>query len=193
MAESDIPEPPPPQQLLDAVALANRAHNVVLRRFGDPNILPYLHVMFVFLHHLAFSPEVMRYVESEYPWKLTSLMLNTLLASCERYSRIEADTFPQLDKEEFRRPLPEDHALRGLPWVDRYFPPEWFVSDKTEDDEKYMEFPSMEEERKERVLWLARQIALRGGKWLRYDSTTHKFTVAPQYEVELDGLALASA
>jgi hypothetical protein len=93
----------------------------------------------------------MRYVESEYPWKLTSMMLNTLLASRKEYSRIEGDDFPQLEKEEFQRPLPEDYALRGLLWVDRYFPADWFGSDKTEDDEKYMELPSMEEERRERV------------------------------------------
>jgi hypothetical protein len=51
----------------------------------------------------------------------------------------------------------------------------------------------MEEERKERVLWLGRQIAIRGGKWLRYDSTAHIFTVAPQYDVELEGLSPAPA
>lgn len=193
MAGSGIPELPPPQQLVDSVALSNRTHNVVFRRFGDPNILPYLHVTLVFLHHLTFSPEGMSYVESEYPWKLTSLMLNTLMASYKAYPRIESDEFPQLEKEELRRPLPEDYALRGLLWVDRYFPAEWFVMDKTEDDEKYMELPSMEEERKERILWLAHQIAARGGKWLRYDSTAHRFTVAPQYDVELEGLSSAPA
>jgi hypothetical protein len=113
------------------------------------------------------------------------LMLNTLLASRKEYSRIEGDDFPQLEKEEFQRPLPEDYALRGLLWVDRYFPADWFGSDKTEDDEKYMELPWMEEERRERVTWLGRQIAIRGGKWLQYDPIAHRFTVAPQYDVEL--------
>ncbi|AEO60073.1 hypothetical protein MYCTH_95813 [Thermothelomyces thermophilus ATCC 42464] len=70
-----------------------------------------------------------------------------------------------------RRPLPDDYAMRGFPWVERYFPGNWFNTDKrVDDDDKYLELASMILERRNRLLWLG----------------TRMFGVNPAYEVELD-------
>ncbi|GAB1312877.1 hypothetical protein MFIFM68171_03087 [Madurella fahalii] len=34
----------------DALNLANRTHDVILRQFGDPNILPYIHILVYYFH-----------------------------------------------------------------------------------------------------------------------------------------------
>src|SRR5436190_22552250 len=87
-------------------------------------------------------------------------MLNTLLASNKNFNRIESSTFPQPEGGEAPRPLPEDFAMRGLPWVEGYYPDEWFPT-RISDDEKYFEVASMTESRKERVLWLGCRICTR--------------------------------
>ncbi|KAK3335454.1 hypothetical protein B0T19DRAFT_9206 [Cercophora scortea] len=189
MAGSEMDESTP-KDLSSALKLANRTHNVVLRRFGDPNILPYLHVTLAFIYHLSSSPEAMAYLAPDFPWKLTAVMLNTFLGSCDSHSRFESQRFPQSENAELQRPLPEDYAMRGLLWVDKYFPSDWFSNDKIDDDEKYFEVASMSEERKERVLYLGCRIAARDGTWLRYDSDSHQFSVSPQYDIELDSVAL---
>lgn len=61
----------------------------------------------------------------------------------------------------------------------RYYPNSLFSGDERNDDEKYMELPSMVEERKARVLYLGCSIADGGGKWLRYDRASHRFSAAP--------------
>jgi hypothetical protein len=180
------------KDLADALKLANRTHDVVLRRFGDPSVLPYLHVTLVFVYHLTFFPEAIALLAPSFPWKLASMMLNTLIGSCQSFSRIESQNFPQPEKGELPRPLPEDYALRGLLWVDKYFPNEWFSNDKIDDDEKYFEVASMREERQERILYLGCMIAAHPGKWLQYDPKTHQFSVAPQYEVELEVVPVES-
>ncbi|OIW31112.1 hypothetical protein CONLIGDRAFT_573632 [Coniochaeta ligniaria NRRL 30616] len=193
MADSGMPEEVPTKQLIDAIALANRTHNVILRRFGDTNILPYLHTVMVFMHHLTFLPGAISLVGQDYPWKLTSLMLNTFLDKYTTYARIEGGSFPGPERGENHRPLPEDYAMRGLLWTDRYFPQDWFTYELQDDDEKYMELASFYEERKERLLYIGCQIAAQGGKWLRYDSETHRFSVAPEFDIELEGLSTTQA
>ncbi|KAK3371963.1 hypothetical protein B0H63DRAFT_453344 [Podospora didyma] len=184
-----------PLELANALRLANKTHNVVFRRFGDPNILPYFHVTLVFMYHLTFYPEAMAYAAPEFPWKLAALMLNTLLDTCQSYPRIESEVFPHSEDAQ-RRPLPEDYAMRGLLWTDKYFPDTWFSNDndKIDDDEKYFEVASMSEDRKERALFLGCRIAAKGrGNWLRYDGSSRQFSANPQYDIELEVVPVAPA
>ncbi len=176
----------------DALNLANRTHDVILRRFGDPNILPYVHVILVFLHNMTSSPEAMAHLAPTFPWKLISLTLNTLLGSCTTYTRIECERFPEPGKDDFPRPLPEDYALRGLLWAERYFPAEWFMT-KVEDEEKTLEVASMGEERKIRCLYLGYRIAQQGGQWLQYDGENHKFSANAQFDDPLETAPVAPA
>ncbi|KAI1077529.1 hypothetical protein F5B20DRAFT_583235 [Whalleya microplaca] len=170
-----------------ALKLADGTYNVVFRRLGDVNILPFLHVVMVFMYHLTHFPSAMAFVEKTFPWKLVSLQLNSLLQSYREHHRIYDAPFPRPDKEPSLRPLPEDFAMKGLVFVDKYFPNDWFSNDKVDDDEKYFEVASMTDERKERILWLGCRIA-KSGKWLTYDETLHKFGVPANYEMDIDNL-----
>ncbi|KAK0730015.1 hypothetical protein B0H67DRAFT_19419 [Lasiosphaeris hirsuta] len=182
------------RDLSDAMVLFNRTNGVMLQRLGDPNVLPYVHVILIFLYHLTFFPEAMEFVAPTFAWKLLAQYLNTLFSSCPSVSRIETEHFPQPEKEDFPRPLPEDYAARGLVWAERYFPNEWFTNDKIEDEEKGLEAASMGEERKIRALFLGYRIAVaesaKGG--LLYDRETHRFGVSPEYDIALQSLPVIS-
>ncbi|TEA05986.1 hypothetical protein C8034_v001395 [Colletotrichum sidae] len=108
----------PSQRFLDALDFTCRTHDVVLRRFGDPSVTPYLHVTLSFLHHLSKLPAAMAHIESKIPWKLISLMLNTLVGVCSDFDKVEGDEFPRNEKDS-PRPLPDDFAQRGLLWVEK--------------------------------------------------------------------------
>ncbi|KAK6224351.1 hypothetical protein QIS74_02678 [Colletotrichum tabaci] len=171
------------QKQLDALDFASRTHNVVFRRFGDPNVSPYVHVTLSFLHHLSHFPTAMGYIEEKIPWKLISYTLNSLMAKCPSVDKIESKEFPRQDKEA-PRPLPEDFAQRGLLWVDKYYPDDWFTTAKFDDDEKYFEVASMAQERRERCLWLGCRLAS-SGNWLTYDRATREFGVPARFEMDV--------
>ncbi|KAH8655570.1 hypothetical protein BX600DRAFT_70331 [Xylariales sp. PMI_506] len=176
----------PDKTFKEALYLAEGTHDIVFRRFADPNVLPYFHVVLVFVYHLTYYPSIMTLIDRTFPWKLVSMLLNSLLLSYRDYTRIQSEDFPKPEKE-LPRPLPEDFAMNGLLWVDRYFPLDWFSNDRIDDDEKYFEVASMTDKRKERILWLASRIAGHG-KWLLYDETIHQFSVAPEFEVDISTL-----
>ncbi|KAI1632570.1 hypothetical protein F4809DRAFT_656204 [Biscogniauxia mediterranea] len=184
----DLQAQKPSKDMERALRLALGTYDVVLHRLGDPNILPFVHVILVFVYHLTRFPSAMVHVEKTFPWKLLSLLLNSLLLSYRNHERILGNAFPREKKDLPPRPLPEDFAMKGLIWVEHYFPEDWFANSKVDDDEKYFEVPSMTDERKERILWLGCRIA-EAGKWLAYDQTVHQFGVISAYDDKLDGIA----
>ena len=173
----------------DALQLWNRTNNVILKRFGDSNILPYVHATLVFINHLAHFPDAIALVAPTFPWKLMSLMLNTLQISPESYARIQIEGFPLPTKNDLLRCLPEDYALSGLLWGDKYFPSDWFKNDKTEADERMLELSSMVEERKIRCLFPGYRIAQQN-KWLKFDPESRQFGVAPEHDTESNPVEL---
>ncbi|KAI5924462.1 hypothetical protein F4810DRAFT_719057 [Camillea tinctor] len=178
----------PGKDIERALRLCLGTYNVVLHRLGDLNILPFVHVILVFIYHLTRYPSAMAYVEKTFPWKLLSLLLNSLLLSYRKHDRILDREFPREKKDLPPRPLPEDFAMKGLLWVEHYFPEDWFANSKVDDDEKYFEVASMTDERKERILWLGCRIA-EARKWLAYDHDVHQFRVTSAYDEKLDGIA----
>jgi len=105
------------KDLAIALRLGRGTHDVVFRRFGDPNILPYVHTTLAFIYHLTFYSDAMVHL--------------ALLDSCQSYS----PTRPT--EHDFPRPLPEEYAMRGLLWDEKYCPSVWIWSDtKVEDDTK---------------------------------------------------------
>ncbi|KAI1379107.1 hypothetical protein F4677DRAFT_442836 [Hypoxylon crocopeplum] len=182
---SAVSEYKPSKKEEDALFLFERTCDVVFNRRGDLNTLPFLHVVLVFIFHLTHYLTAMSVIEKTFPWKLVSVQLNSLLLSYREHHRIQDEQFPRQDKERAPRPLPEDFAMKGLVWVDKYFPNDWFSNDKIDDDEKYFEVASMTDDRKERILWIGCQIA-RSRKWLTYDETSHQFGVVPEYEREIE-------
>jgi hypothetical protein len=182
-----ISPPPPPQNESDvqmggisadtnsvplSFKLAQRLNNstlsIVLRRIGDPNVLPFIHAALVFMYRMSRHSGAMNILGADFPWELLSVMLNTLLVSCDSTATIENDTFPS--EKDDARPLPEDFALRGLLWAEDLFPAEWFNNEKIDEDEKFHERASMTSQRKQRILWLARLISERVHAGLKYDS-----------------------
>ncbi|KAL5866296.1 hypothetical protein ACKVWC_011491 [Pyricularia oryzae] len=172
---------------------------IVLSRLGDLNILSYTIVKLTFLLAMArlkgpgggepITP-AMSHLEASFPWHLLCLCLNSFAAGFETPEKYETTEFPRTAEG---RPLPEDWAMRGLVWADPaevVFPREYFaVNESMEEDERTFETPSMGEQRRERCLWLAYQIAQIGasgdadkkgkeGRWITYDPDTKKFSPA---------------
>ncbi|EQL01457.1 hypothetical protein OCS_02837 [Ophiocordyceps sinensis CO18] len=176
-----------------ALCFAVRTYEIVLRRWGDKNTLSCLHTTMVFLLHLSRHPCAMAYIENDYPWKLTAIMLNHLLhnylfLTVGRKPRIDGESFPGPEKEgQPPYPLPEDYALRGLIYTEDYFPDGWFDNERIDESDRYLEPPSKALERQERILWIGRRLAT-SNKWLTWDEGARSFSVAPAYDGVLDGL-----
>ncbi|RSL49327.1 hypothetical protein CEP53_009188 [Fusarium sp. AF-6] len=184
MDGSSIVEANPDETFKQALSFAVRIIETVMRRWGDTNTLPFLHSVLVFMNHMTRFPGAMSHLEAAFPWKLTALMLNSQLVSCEADYEVHSD-FRLPEKGQLPRPLPEDFAMRGLIYSEDYFPQEWFKNDKIDEDEKYFELGSMVEERKDRILTLGCKIAT-SGSWLIWDPATRQFSVPAKYDVELD-------
>ncbi|KAI0525819.1 hypothetical protein F5B22DRAFT_587878 [Xylaria bambusicola] len=174
----------PSRDFEDALYLAMGTHEVVFKRWDDVNVLPYTHVVMVFMCYLVHLPNAFHHLEHLFPWKLLSLMLNGLLAGYNNYDRIHSIEFPR-ESNDPPCPLPEDFALEGLLFVDQYYPSDWFSDDKIDDDEKYFEMASMTAVRKERILWLGYKIA-QSERGLTYDKETNRFSVLSKYEKVID-------
>lgn len=173
-----------------ALDFAVRTIKVVVIRWGDTNTLPFLHCILVFMDHMSQYPAAISHLENSFPWKFTSLMLNSLLATCEPGYKVQSH-FRLPEKDQLPRPLPEEFAMRGLPYCKDYFPSDWFRNDKIDEDEKYFELASMSEERKDRILSLGCRIAT-SGKWLLWDEDTRQFSVPLKYDHELDPVDASS-
>lgn len=80
-------------------------------------------------------------------------VLNAMLQHClhqtkSAHSEVEDGFWASVDS--CSRPLPEDHAMRGLLWSDDYFPPQWLSTGQIDEDEKYFVRVSMVDERRYR-------------------------------------------
>ncbi|PCD21444.1 hypothetical protein AU210_016406 [Fusarium oxysporum f. sp. radicis-cucumerinum] len=183
MDGNKISEANPDETFKLALDFATRTISRVLYRWGDTNTLSFVHAILVFMNHMTQHPAAISHLEDAYPWKLTSIMLNTLLLSCEPGYEIRGH-FHLPEKHELPHPLPEDFAMRGLLYAEDYFPNDWFNNDKIEEDEKYFELPSVTEERKDRILSLGYSIAS-SGNWLLWNGETRQFEVPEKYDVKI--------
>ncbi|KAL2018448.1 hypothetical protein VTK56DRAFT_804 [Thermocarpiscus australiensis] len=170
-------------------------YDVVCRRFGDPNILPFLHVTLVFIHHLTFCPEAMAHVAPHFPWKLTAFMLNTLIGSSPSSSSSQNNVSQALDclleigarfpgwEDEDEQEEEGERAVKGKEDGERE------VKDEKE------EGAAEKAEKMGVPAWLpgpgapkrqplSDDYALRGLPWVERE--TRRFGVSPEYEVELD-------
>lgn len=152
---------------------------LIFQRLGDSNVWPFVHVTMVVVHHLTFSKLGMEHIEHAFPWRPFVDLLNTLKGDSSKY---EDKEFPGLHDAEPARPLPEDFAMRGLLWTDKYYVDEWFNKTEVDDEDKYFEVASFSEQRKDRILWLGCQIARCSNKWILYDGETRTFSVVPEFD-----------
>ncbi|KFA53718.1 hypothetical protein S40293_09648 [Stachybotrys chartarum IBT 40293] len=184
MAESVSRNPAANDTFLKALAFFRRTYEIVIRRWGDMNTLPYIHATLVFIEYMTTVPGAMAHLEESFPWKLTAVMLNLLKKSSTSDSKIGRSNFPRQPEDKMPRPLPEDFAMRGLLYTENYFPQDGFSNDKIEEDERYFEVASMTEERRERILWLGRNIAS-SGTGLVFNDQSKQFEVHDKYDFEV--------
>ncbi|KFA69688.1 hypothetical protein S40285_05918 [Stachybotrys chlorohalonatus IBT 40285] len=167
-----------------ALSFFKQTYEIVIRRWGDTNTLPYIHTTLVFIYYMAALPTAMTHLEDHFPWKLTEVMLNLLIKS-SKFRPTDGLDFPRQLEDESPRPLPEDFAMRGLLYTEDYFPNDWFSNDKIEEDERYFELASMIEERQERIIWLGRMIE-KLGPWLTWNEASQQFTVDAKYDFDFE-------
>ncbi|KAI9825122.1 MAG: hypothetical protein M1832_001442 [Thelocarpon impressellum] len=171
----------PQTALMDATRLTLSTLDVALRRVGDPNVLPHVHVTLVALLHLDPAASVVQDIARLFPSVALANMMNDLIRPCTAYDRLEGEAFPQAEKGA-SRPLPEDYTIRGLIWATRIYPERWFIDASVDDEERSLELASMADDRTERVLWLACQLAARSELWLRYDGVSKTFSASQESE-----------
>ena len=152
-------------QLQSSLALVAHASDlafaillIALRRRGDRNVFPLVHVFFVFLWSLAAVEKAMIYVQKDIPWSEICSFLNVLARSDALTSAVRGESFPKPD-DDVGRPLPEDFVMRGQIYSQWYFPERWFEDAKVDDEERFLEKSSMAATRVERILWLGLRMA----------------------------------
>lgn len=144
--------------------------SLALRRTGDRNVLPHVHIIFAFLYSLTSIPQVSTLIDQA-PWTDISSFLNELIQS-ELPGHISTGSlFPsdQLDAI----PLPEDYWIRGLLWSESYFPDTWFTREHDEDD-RSLELASTVKCRTDRIVQIGHEIS-DFGRWMSYDQKSHTF------------------
>jgi hypothetical protein len=179
----------PSEMMQHAVSLNFHTNAVVFTRLRGPSVLPYLHVILVFLWFFC-QPElslVRRHVKNSIPWLQLAALLNAFPRS-HISSRYEREAFPRPEKDQSRRPLRDDRSLRGLVWTSKYFPQDWFCSDDL-DEEPEIEPISLSQDRLERVLWLAVRIAQSNATPLQYDLSEHCFVLSSTDRDDPDNFA----
>jgi hypothetical protein len=149
--------------------LTHETLEIALRRLGDPNVLPLVHVSLVFMHFICRYAPIQCLVQIDFPWQSLVDFLNVLLDSYDTsQGTIAKDTFP-IPTEVYTSPLPfpEDFAMHGLLWAEDYFPSGWF-SEAFDLEDRAVHCDSMTPKRKERILWLAVRIAKKSPTAINY-------------------------
>lgn len=130
---------------------------VILRRFGDENVLTHFHILLTFLTQLSTLPYNTSYIFRYVQWEDLAFFLNHLTKSEKTSPAMESPRFPGEGDEEIR-PLPEDYLIRTQLWAHSYFPATWF-SDVVDEEERMLEMASTTGLRTERILWLGIRLA----------------------------------
>ncbi|PVH98421.1 hypothetical protein DM02DRAFT_531208 [Periconia macrospinosa] len=174
LAESDIPAK---LTALSSDFTFSRAYlltmttlSLVLRRIGDKNVLPHVHILLAFFCSFAAIEYVAHFLDHG-PWNEIAAFLNALLSSERPEQFMSGAIFPtdQVDA----LPLPEDYHVRGQVWSQWYFPETWFAKEHDEED-RYLELASTTRARTERVLHLGHRLST-FNRWISYDTQTHTF------------------
>jgi hypothetical protein len=222
-ADQQDPTPPvvPENELLTRVnALSSQPHfshakrltydtfALVLRRIGDKNVLPHVHIMLSFLATFAANLYV-SHLLSDAPWAELVAFLNTLVKTESQIQNasqpqnanqpqnidtlLSTTVFPNDGERSDELPLPEDYLVRGLIWAHNYFPKKWFEREHDE-EERYLELASTVKSRMGRVLRLGHKlstvcalldmtvlyakIAVQYNRWISFDKESHTFLLA---------------
>lgn len=158
-----------------ACRLTFKTLRVVLRRFGDKNVLTHFHILLAFLTQLSTLPYDTSYIFEYVQWEEFAFFLNTLAKSEKITPAIESPRFLREGDEDFR-PLPEDYLIRGQLWAHSYYPTTWFGG-VVDEEERMLELASTIRSRTERILWLGIRLASRN-LGLKYDSSSRSWSTS---------------
>jgi hypothetical protein len=145
------------QILSYASLLAFSTLRIILKRFGDKNVLPNIHISLAFLWCLALIPTSIVHIQADVPWIRLVFFLNTLIRHDTDMAKIESEEFPYFETGTTQQ-LPEDFYICGQAWSQLYYPEDFFhnISDE---EERSIELPSLIIPRTHRCLWLGVRIA----------------------------------
>ncbi|KAM0701740.1 hypothetical protein Q7P35_010649 [Cladosporium inversicolor] len=172
------------------------------RRENLPSLLPYVHVMLVFiksLHtlrsRLSSDDNATKHLNQilspdRLDWSALANFLNHIAKIYPISSRTESsasgETFP-IDGI----PLLEDYMIRGLVWAQYYFAPEWFKNIEDDDGSRCLEDDSKRQHRTARVQYLGMILAAESNH-LHYDRVTRQFSTVVSLDVdELESTTLS--
>lgn len=160
-----------------AYVLTMKTLSLAMRRIGDKNVLPHVHVVLAFLSSFASMPYVSNLIDQA-PWVEIASFLTALIKSERPVYSLSGSIFSS-DRDDVV-PLPDDYWIRGLLWSESYFPPDWFQQERDEDD-RYLELASTTKCRTERII----QIGLRlssFGRWMSFDQKSHTFSALTPHD-----------
>ena len=142
---------------------------LALDRFEDANLLPLVHVCLIFLLNLGRSSVLGATDSSDLARRIPWPAIVNLLNSLSRFERrptagskpenTTTEAFPEPEKGEVGRPLPEDYLIRELVFCLGLFPEGWFENAGLDEEERGLELGSTGVGRGVRVLWLGGRIA----------------------------------
>ena len=180
--------------------------NGILRREpreeNIPTLLPYVHVMLVFVKSLHTLRSRLSSDDSATntfndilsPGRLDWSALASFLNHIAKFFPISSRTESFASREIFPTdgiPLPEDYMIRGLVWTQWYFSLSWFESIEDDDGSRILEDESKRQHRAARVQYLCMLLAAESNH-LRYDAATRLFSeVVPPEDDELEYATLA--
>ncbi|MCJ1473953.1 hypothetical protein MMC13_002609 [Lambiella insularis] len=160
-----------------ASSITFETFSIALRRVGDKNVYPLVHVYMAFIYSVTNVEKATTLLQERIPWIEMAQFLTSLAKPETITSRVMSKSFPR-PEEGFGRPLPEDFLMRGQLWTESLFPITWFKDAAVDDEERILELPSMAAPRVERLLWLGHRIAT-CKKWIVYEEDTRAFVTTP--------------
>jgi hypothetical protein len=157
------------------------------RRDSLPGLLPYIHIMLIFIKSLHTLRSRLSSDDNAHdalddllpPDRLDWLALARFLNYTASFFPISSRTEASANGETFPYggvPLLEDYMIRGLVWAQWYFAPDWFNNIEDDDGSRCLEDDSKRQHRAARVLYLGITLA-RESSHLCYDSRTREFSV----------------
>lgn len=183
-----------------------RSFNSVIRRTPRREnillLLPYVHVMLVFVESLSILRSRL-FSENDAISTLDDTLSPDRLdwSALASFLNHVAKLFPILSRAEFLtsdkrfppggNPLPEDYMIRGLVWAQWYFPENWFSNIEDDDGSRSIEDDIKRHNRVARVLYLG-MVLDPEAKHLRYDCTTRQFSVVTASKVDELGTVILS-
>ena len=145
------------QNIALASSVAFVTFSIVLQFSDDVNVYPTIHEYFVMIWEFVHYEEIMNLIGADIPWIRMACFLNNIVAQHQTNFKNHSNEFPHSPNVD--RPLPEDYVRQGLPYGWNYITQAYLEEANIDSDEQGIEAPSMAAPRKQRLVYLGREIA----------------------------------